>query len=293
MRAVMDDVGEGRQRLQQLVRHVVQLGHRRVLVDPAPVGLVEQDAVAQIVEHRLQHGVRLVGLLLAPLGLGDVDHVGDHAARLGAMRLGACPLVEADLVLGDAAVAVVQACGRGDERLLAAGRRDRPVGPVGGRADRVVEALAGRDRLGLMAEVGGIGVVAAQQPVVGVPDRDRDRQALQRIVHDVVRGACLGFGGGVEVGEILVGERQRHLLALAARMRGILHQERQQVEQRADADRNSQPVAEQETGERQQRQVEAGEDGVAARLVDAARAPAPRSRPAPPPPAAVARHRAG
>ena len=61
-RAMADDVPEGRQPLQHLVRHVVQAGHRLVLVDPAAVAFVEQRAVAHVVEHGA-HGL---------LGEGDV-----------------------------------------------------------------------------------------------------------------------------------------------------------------------------------------------------------------------------
>jgi hypothetical protein len=50
----------------------------------------------------------------------------------------------------------------------------------------------------------------------------------------------------------------------------VLHLQPDQIDQRADADGERQPIVGQQRAERQQRQVERGEGEVAARLVDAA-----------------------
>ena len=91
-RAMADDVPEGRQPLQHLVRHVVQAGHRLVLVDPAAVALVEQRAVAHVVEHGA-HGLFGEGHVAVRIveALGEVVSgkvAGDLRARALALDVG-------------------------------------------------------------------------------------------------------------------------------------------------------------------------------------------------------------
>ena len=91
-RAMADDVLEGRQPLQHLVRHVVQARHRLVLVDPAAVALVEQRAVAHVVEHGA-HGLLGEGDVAMRIveALGEVVRgkvAGDLRARALALDMG-------------------------------------------------------------------------------------------------------------------------------------------------------------------------------------------------------------
>ena len=90
--AMADDVLEGRQPLQHLVRHVVQARHRLVLVDPAAVAFVEQRAVAHVVEHGA-HGLLGEGDVAMRIveALGEVvrgEVAGDLRARALALDMG-------------------------------------------------------------------------------------------------------------------------------------------------------------------------------------------------------------
>lgn len=179
-RAIAHDVPEGRQGFQQLVRHVVQAGHRAVLVDPAPVAFVEQRAVAHVVEH----GTHRV------LGEGDV------AVRLvKALRQVAGGEIAGDLLARALALDVGEQADDGHEA-----QHD------GGQPDIVAAAMDGDQRDGHRQDQGrsrereGAAVEAARRRA-GHDQAERQRPQGVRL---------LGLQGREEAAHQPVGEGGRH-----------------------------------------------------------------------------------
>ena len=231
--AIAQDVGKGRQRLQQVFRHLVDARHRTVLVNPAPVGFVQQHAVGHIVEHRLQHGARVVGVLLAHLKLGYVDD------RRHAPAAGGAPCVCAQpgtVALGefDRTAAIIVSLHGGDVSFRVAGRPRFRRRLVSRRAYDIFEQGAGRRGRRQIGQCLPEVHVAQDEFVLRVPQDSGMRQVLDRFPHHVARQSCVGFGGGVAPGESLVGEDKFDLLPLRQMLRPVLQVERAQVDQGAD-----------------------------------------------------------
>ncbi len=96
------------------------------------------------------------------------------------------------------------------------------------------------------------------------------RQALDRLLQRVARQPRVGFGRLVALGEIFVGDGKLDLHALRAIVRAILQDQRGEIENCTRRQRPRQRVLGLDQPDRQQRQGEAGESQVGARLVQAA-----------------------